>query len=245
MALGLTALSCQQCWQDRGGGVGGPGTCSPAPRATARLPRSRCQIPGLRATWSPAPLATPAQIVAGVLFKYVNLGAGWRPRLFVLKEGVLRYYKIKVWRACTRRAAGFFPLRALRGDGGGGGGPRALGRGLVGGATPTGPAATLIRLAPARPPPQQAVRVHQLLETLRQQGELFLVGAEVSMLEHSDIRGSHSGSRTPGTGSCARLPTAQGEMHLQVASVRDSTADCRKLYVHTGMQVVSLRAEST
>ncbi len=39
-------------------------------------------------------LANSAQIVVGVLLKYVNLGSGWRHRLFVLHEGVLRYYKV-------------------------------------------------------------------------------------------------------------------------------------------------------
>ena len=34
------------------------------------------------------------QIVAGVLIKYVNFGKGWRHRLFVLQDGVLRYYKV-------------------------------------------------------------------------------------------------------------------------------------------------------
>ncbi|CAL8470152.1 g9694 [Coccomyxa elongata] len=34
------------------------------------------------------------QIVAGVLVKYVNFGKGWRHRLFVLQNGVLRYYKV-------------------------------------------------------------------------------------------------------------------------------------------------------
>lgn len=28
-----------------------------------------------------------------MLLKYVNLGSGWRHRLFVLRDGVLRYYK--------------------------------------------------------------------------------------------------------------------------------------------------------
>ena len=30
-----------------------------------------------------------------MLMKYVNLGAGWRHRLFVLQDGVLRYYKAR------------------------------------------------------------------------------------------------------------------------------------------------------
>eukprot|EP00249_Psilotum_nudum_P020601 c27775_g1_i1 orf=374-1918(+) len=33
-------------------------------------------------------------IVAGVLYKWVNYGKGWRPRWFVLQEGVLSYYKV-------------------------------------------------------------------------------------------------------------------------------------------------------
>lgn len=32
--------------------------------------------------------------ISGILFKWVNYGRGWRPRWFVLKEGVLSYYKI-------------------------------------------------------------------------------------------------------------------------------------------------------
>lgn len=38
----------------------------------------------------------PVQIVAGILLKYVNLGAGWRHRLFVLQDGVIRYYKVRM-----------------------------------------------------------------------------------------------------------------------------------------------------
>ncbi|OWM90182.1 oxysterol-binding protein-related protein 1C-like isoform X2 [Punica granatum] len=32
--------------------------------------------------------------IAGVLYKWVNYGKGWRPRWFVLQDGVLSYYKI-------------------------------------------------------------------------------------------------------------------------------------------------------
>ncbi|KAJ4835955.1 Oxysterol-binding protein- protein 1D [Turnera subulata] len=32
--------------------------------------------------------------VAGILYKWVNYGKGWRPRWFVLEDGVLSYYKI-------------------------------------------------------------------------------------------------------------------------------------------------------
>ena len=39
-------------------------------------------------------LPNALQAVAGILFKYVNLGKGWRPRFFVLHDGVLTYYKV-------------------------------------------------------------------------------------------------------------------------------------------------------
>lgn len=32
--------------------------------------------------------------VAGILYKWVNYGKGWRPRWFALKEGVFSYYKV-------------------------------------------------------------------------------------------------------------------------------------------------------
>lgn len=32
--------------------------------------------------------------ISGILFKWVNYGKGWRPRWFVLQDGVLSYYKI-------------------------------------------------------------------------------------------------------------------------------------------------------
>ncbi len=44
----------------------------------------------------------------------------------------------------------------------------------------------------AHPPPQifgpAAIKIHMLLDSLRAKGEIFLVGAEVSMLENRDRR---------------------------------------------------------
>ncbi|KAH7426049.1 hypothetical protein KP509_11G082800 [Ceratopteris richardii] len=36
----------------------------------------------------------PHESVAGILYKWVNFGKGWRMRWFVLKDGVLSYYKV-------------------------------------------------------------------------------------------------------------------------------------------------------
>eukprot|EP00250_Pteridium_aquilinum_P014832 c22226_g1_i5 orf=192-2297(+) len=36
----------------------------------------------------------PQGSAAGILYKWVNFGKGWRPRWFVLKDGVLSYYKV-------------------------------------------------------------------------------------------------------------------------------------------------------
>ena len=57
---------------------------------------------GREVTTAPAP---PPQVdvkinnivgngISGVLYKWVNYGKGWRPRWFVLQDGVLSYYKI-------------------------------------------------------------------------------------------------------------------------------------------------------
>ncbi|XP_071724051.1 oxysterol-binding protein-related protein 1A-like [Rutidosis leptorrhynchoides] len=32
--------------------------------------------------------------ISGILYQWVNYGKGWRPRWFVLQDGVLSYYKI-------------------------------------------------------------------------------------------------------------------------------------------------------
>lgn len=53
-----------------------------------------------------------SQIYVGVLVKYVNFGKGWRHRLFVLKGGVLRYYKVR-----SAIIAGLLPELALQARG--------------------------------------------------------------------------------------------------------------------------------
>ena len=32
--------------------------------------------------------------ISGILYKWVNYGKGWRPRCFVLQDGILSYFKI-------------------------------------------------------------------------------------------------------------------------------------------------------
>ncbi|KAK2078356.1 hypothetical protein QBZ16_003196 [Prototheca wickerhamii] len=130
------------------------------------------------------------QIVAGILLKYVNLGAGWRHRLFVLQDGVIRYYKV-------------------------------LGANVV--------------------------RTHEILDGLREQGDLYLIGAEVALLEESE-RWDSSGVRSARRSSSnvgRAPPPAQGEVHVQVATLRESSSDYRKFYIHTGTTTLSLRAETT
>lgn len=65
-----------------------------------------CEAPECWLTWWPfCPVDCPRssthdqavlclQIVAGVMTKWVNLGQGWRHRLFVLRDGRLRYYRV-------------------------------------------------------------------------------------------------------------------------------------------------------
>lgn len=160
---------------------------SPTPSGTSRPDLG--PLPRLPST---SILARRQQIVVGMLLKYVNLGAGWRQRLFVLQDGVLRYYKV------------------------------------------FGPA---------------AVNVHQLLDALRQQGELYLIGAGVSLFESRDERLRDRGvGAVPASPSSPRqrtkVPPAAAEVHLQVATLRESSADFRKFYVHSGTSVLPLRAES-
>ncbi|KAK9834197.1 hypothetical protein WJX81_007601 [Elliptochloris bilobata] len=133
------------------------------------------------------------QIVVGVLVKYVNIGKGWHHRLFVLQNGVLRYYKV------------FGPTR---------------------------------------------VNVHALLESLRQQGDVVLIGSETGISENKWIR---SAAQQAKDGSClsptarggaGKPATPQGEYHLQVAKVSESDADYRKFYLETGTTTMRLRAET-
>lgn len=168
------------------------------------------------------------QIVVGVLYKYVNITSGWRPRLFVLHGGVLRYYKIY--------------------------GPTAI-------------------------------NINTLLDTLRQEGQLYPIGAEISLLESrvrvssvkdssTSVNGQHHVVGTGGNGrpSAATkpspnstntsgsslasplvpgavgqgskvLPAANAEVHLQVATIYESSTDSRVFLVNSGTATLRLRAE--
>lgn len=65
-----------------GFGLGGRSPCD-SDEAPAAAPR---HLDGDR------PQATA---VAGILYKWTNFGKGWRPRWFVLRDGVLTYCKIR------------------------------------------------------------------------------------------------------------------------------------------------------
>ncbi|KAL2977419.1 hypothetical protein AAZX31_13G067300 [Glycine max] len=78
-----------------------PGRSDSAPRhAQLHLCLSNGGVSG-RASLPPAPAAVDVRIndlvgngISGILHKWVNYGKGWRPRWFVLQDGVLSYYKI-------------------------------------------------------------------------------------------------------------------------------------------------------
>ena len=172
----------------------------------------------LRRPHTPLP---PSQVTAGVLTKFVNFGTGWRPRLFVLRRGVLQYYKL------------------------------------------------------------DAADVPALLDGLRREGRLALVGAQVGVLEAAGRRlsspmqdGSLSGAGAVGPATSAASltppPTTSGmlaspasdgrpsapasaasyeprpaaEVAMQVCTFALADADYRKFYVHSGTTTLRLRAET-
>ncbi|KAJ3672929.1 hypothetical protein LUZ60_006303 [Juncus effusus] len=70
-------------------------TMSPPPPPPPLRSRSLNQSlsSALRASFREALIPAHADI-SGILYKWVNYGKGWRPRWFVLQDGVLSYYKI-------------------------------------------------------------------------------------------------------------------------------------------------------
>ncbi|KAJ7514632.1 hypothetical protein O6H91_23G053100 [Diphasiastrum complanatum] len=115
-----------------------------------------------------------APSIAGILYKWVNLGKGWRPRWFVLHDGVLSYYKVH------------------------------------------GP--------------------HKISLNHEVQRGLKLIGEEAQRLmrKHKNFVGEDKRS----------LWIAFGEVHLKVASLRESKSDDKKFYIYTGTKTLHLRAES-
>lgn len=131
------------------------------------------------------------RIIVGVLQKYVNIAAGWRPRLFVLQQGVLRYYHLH-------------------------------------GA--------------------EAVDVVDLLDTLREQGDVVSVGVEIGVLERRELKHRNllggSGKKAGMTGHGARK--ARVDIHVCTCRVRESNADSSKFYVEYGVDLkekLELRSE--
>ncbi|KAJ4715143.1 Oxysterol-binding protein-related protein like [Melia azedarach] len=108
--------------------------------------------------------------IAGILHKWVNYGRGWRPRWFVLKDGVLSYYKIH------------------------------------------GPNKIIVN------------------EDTEKGSEVI---GEVSIKRMSRNANSESRQRVP-----------VGEIHLKVASIRESKSDDKRFSIYTGTKRMHLRAES-
>ena len=83
--------------------------------------------------------------------------------------------------------------------------------------------------------------MHALLEALRRRGELYLIGAEVALLE---VRDQPAGSARVAAAAVPELPQAKGEVHSQLARVRLSNSDGRKFHVYSGTATLTLRAET-
>lgn len=64
-------------------------------RSTSTILRdNQAQRGSTRIAASTGELLDGQESVAGILYKWVNFGKGWRPRWFVLNDGVLSYYKV-------------------------------------------------------------------------------------------------------------------------------------------------------
>ncbi|KAI5079641.1 hypothetical protein GOP47_0005120 [Adiantum capillus-veneris] len=118
---------------------------------------------------SQAEVFEPHGSVAGILYKWVNFGKGWRVRWFVLKDGVLSYYKVHG--------------------------------------------------------PDKITLSDEKYTTSR------IIGEESQKLIKKQ-RNIH------------RPRKSFGEVHLQVASIRKSSSDDKKLYIFTGTKTLHLRAEN-
>lgn len=77
------------------GGVGKVFTVTPegGMKTATNFSGELFQVVDTKAGTTPQGGALPNN-VAGILYKWVNYGKGWRPRWFALKEGVFSYYKV-------------------------------------------------------------------------------------------------------------------------------------------------------
>ncbi|KAK8950759.1 Oxysterol-binding protein-related protein 1A [Platanthera zijinensis] len=113
--------------------------------------------------------------IAGILYKWVNYGRGWRPRWFVLLDGVLSYYKI-----------------------------------------------------------HGSHRIH--LEEEADKGSMIIGDDSLRLLNRRRQSGSDF------LNSPQRKPI--GELHLKVATVRETKSDDRRFSIFTGTKKLHLRAET-
>lgn len=110
-----------------------------------------------------------------------------------------------------------------------------------------------------------AVNVASLLDSLRTKGEVSTIGAEISILESRDQKQKRkssgignnyiqtetksskyvSGGKVPVIGIQSTGFKPHSEVHMQVATVRESKADSRKLHIHSGTSSMRLRAETS
>ena len=180
-----------------------------------------------------------------MLSKY-DFGKAWRPRLFVLHPGVglLAYYKL---RAGVGGGGGLGGGVGVGGGSGEGGGGSVAGRDAFAAQQPPSTSSSSSTSDPD---------VAALLDGLRLEGEVSLIGAQVSVLESQwrRRRQQQQQQRQQQATSSSSLPSPSpsgllllepaGEVALQVASFSASRTDRRKLYLHAGTRRIAVRAET-
>ncbi|CAI5502473.1 unnamed protein product [Closterium sp. Naga37s-1] len=161
-------------------------------------------------------------VAIGVLSKWVHLGRGWAPRLFILDKGVLSYCKIEG----PHRASVLLEVQ------------RRPGACLVG--DETAPSAAAAAVTPAAAAAGAAAGAAAAASAGGGTGATTTGGA-----------GGGAGGAGGGGGKAAAshantrpLCRVYGEIHLSVSSLRESQSDERKFYVFSGTKTLDLRAES-
>ncbi|GBG46297.1 hypothetical protein CBR_g79694 [Chara braunii] len=162
--------------------------------------------------------------VAGILYKWVNFGRGYRPRWFVLDKGVLYYYKVhgpeKVNISLEKMRRG--ELLTI--------GEEAL---------------KMERKEKQLSTTGFSTDLKKLAKAAQQQGLWGAATLATGMNAVSTASGMSSISGVESAEYTREFKTAkwQGQVHLQFANLRESQSDDKKFYICTGSKTMHLIAE--